>query len=168
MGKYDVTFSCGHEATVTLFGKIKDREKRIEWYKDHGVCPECYGKLKAEHLEAKMARRSDKVEMSYKEYKNKYDRCKTVPGSYNEKTKTVVVYVDKRLKMKEELMELFAELVESTHISAQAAFISYFDQGIYKRKLEPGYDRYEILQRIQEKAIPYAELFDDDEVISTF
>ena len=168
MGKYDVTFSCGHETTVTLFGKIKEREKRIEWYKEHGLCPDCYSKQRAEQLNNKMARRSDKIEMSYKEYKAKYDRCKTVPDSYNKETKTVVVYVDRRIKMKEELMELFAELVGGTHISAQAAFVSYFDQGVYRRKLEPSYDRYEILQRIQEKAIPYAELFDDDEVISTF
>lgn len=91
-----------------------------------------------------------------------------MPGSYNNETKTIVVYVDRRLKMKEELMKLFEQLVEGTHISAQAAFVSYFEQGVYRRKLEPSHDRYEILLKIQEKAIPYAELFDEDEVISSF
>lgn len=46
--KYDVTFSCGHTETVELFGKSADRERRIEWYKEHGVCTECYKKQQAE------------------------------------------------------------------------------------------------------------------------
>ena len=30
--KYDVTFSCGHTATIELFGPTKDRERKISWY----------------------------------------------------------------------------------------------------------------------------------------
>lgn len=39
--KYDVTFSCGHEGTVTLFGKGSERERKLEWYKNYGMCPTC-------------------------------------------------------------------------------------------------------------------------------
>lgn len=42
MAKYDVTFSCGHTDTVVLFGKVKDRERKIEWYESSCLCPECY------------------------------------------------------------------------------------------------------------------------------
>ena len=41
MAKYDVTFSCGHTETVEMFGKIADRERKIEWYRDHCQCSEC-------------------------------------------------------------------------------------------------------------------------------
>jgi hypothetical protein len=37
----------------------------------------------------------DEVEMHYREYKEKYPKCKTKPGSYNGTTKTIVVYIPK-------------------------------------------------------------------------
>lgn len=53
--KYDVEFSCGHIGTVTLFGKHKDREWRLEKYRENGLCEECqkklHDKLNAEALE---------------------------------------------------------------------------------------------------------------------
>lgn len=42
MAKYDVTFSCGHTAEVQLFGKVKDRQSRIKWLEECGICPDCY------------------------------------------------------------------------------------------------------------------------------
>ena len=51
--KYDVTFSCGHTATVELFGPGKERERKISWYETHGECPECYkARKQAEREEA--------------------------------------------------------------------------------------------------------------------
>lgn len=46
--KYTVTFSCGHEAKVELFGKTSERDRRIAWYEKEGVCPDCYRKMKEE------------------------------------------------------------------------------------------------------------------------
>lgn len=40
--KYDVKFSCGHTHTVEIFGSGKDRERKIEWYENEGLCPDCY------------------------------------------------------------------------------------------------------------------------------
>lgn len=42
MAKYDVTYSCGHSATVELFGKNVDRENKLKWMAEKGLCPECY------------------------------------------------------------------------------------------------------------------------------
>lgn len=42
MAKYDVTYSCGHSATVELFGKNADRESKLKWMAEKGLCPECY------------------------------------------------------------------------------------------------------------------------------
>ena len=40
--EYDITYGCGHEGVVNLVGKTKDREYKLEWYKNFGDCPECY------------------------------------------------------------------------------------------------------------------------------
>lgn len=40
--KYYVTFSCGHEGEVNLYGKAAERDIRIAWYEKKGICPDCY------------------------------------------------------------------------------------------------------------------------------
>lgn len=40
--KYNITYSCGHEGVVTLFGKQADRDKMIKFYEEKGICPDCY------------------------------------------------------------------------------------------------------------------------------
>ena len=42
MAKYDVVFSCGHEERIELFGKGTERERKIAWFKKHGLCSDCY------------------------------------------------------------------------------------------------------------------------------
>ena len=59
MAKYDVKFSCGHEATVELFGKSSERERKIAWFERYGLCPCCY---KAEQQD-KAAKRAEKWEL---------------------------------------------------------------------------------------------------------
>lgn len=46
--KYDVTYSCGHDGVVTLFGKGAERERKLAWYASSGLCPECYKAQMAE------------------------------------------------------------------------------------------------------------------------
>lgn len=54
--KYDVKFSCGHTETIELFGKTKDREDRIKYFEERGVCSECYReRCKAENAKAAAA-----------------------------------------------------------------------------------------------------------------
>ena len=40
--KYYVTFSCGHEGEVNLYGKAAERDRRIAWYEKEGICPDYY------------------------------------------------------------------------------------------------------------------------------
>lgn len=42
VAKYDITYSCGHKDTVTLFGPTAERDRKIEWMESKGLCPECY------------------------------------------------------------------------------------------------------------------------------
>lgn len=44
MAKYTIIMSCGHEDTVELFGKTSDRERKIEYFQQSGLCKECYKK----------------------------------------------------------------------------------------------------------------------------
>ncbi len=53
--KYDVTYSCGHEGVVQLYGKGSERERKIEWYESCGLCPECY-KAHMREEEAKLVK----------------------------------------------------------------------------------------------------------------
>ena len=55
MAKYNVVFSCGHEAEVELFGPETERRKKIEYFKDRGICPECYNALKAAEADERKA-----------------------------------------------------------------------------------------------------------------
>lgn len=40
--KYDITYSCGHTATIQLYGNTAERERKIAWMERDGLCPECY------------------------------------------------------------------------------------------------------------------------------
>ena len=44
MAKYTIKMGCGHTDTVELFGKDKDRKRKIEYFEEHGLCKECYKK----------------------------------------------------------------------------------------------------------------------------
>lgn len=42
MAKYSITMSCGHDEMVELFGPMKERERKIEWFNESGLCKKCY------------------------------------------------------------------------------------------------------------------------------
>lgn len=92
MAKYEVHFSCGHTATIDLVGTYKERQARIQYLGEKGVCPDCYSAKKA----AEYSKSCEIIEMHYGEYCNKYHGCKTVDGSYNKATKTIKVYVPRQ------------------------------------------------------------------------
>lgn len=49
--KYTITMSCGHEDCIELFGKEKERDRKIEYFETHGLCKECYRKKKEEEAQ---------------------------------------------------------------------------------------------------------------------
>ena len=45
MAKYSYQYACGHgKATVNLFGKESDRQRKLAWYAETHVCPDCFKK----------------------------------------------------------------------------------------------------------------------------
>ncbi len=87
--KYEVNFSCGHTETTELFGPYEQRRRKIAWFEECGICSKCY----KERKEIENSIGCNEVEMFYGEFKKNYSNCKTKAGSYNGKTKTIVVYV---------------------------------------------------------------------------
>lgn len=87
--KYDIKFSCGHEHQIELFGKTSDRERKIAYFENFGVCPDCYREQK--NIENTIG--CEEIEIPYKDYKQNYPSCRTKAGSYNGETKTIIVYV---------------------------------------------------------------------------
>ena len=39
--KYEISYSCGHQEDVRLYGSRKDRESRADWLAN-GICSKCY------------------------------------------------------------------------------------------------------------------------------
>lgn len=46
--KYEVLMSCGHKETVELLGKHEDRNRKIKYFEESGLCKECYKKAMQE------------------------------------------------------------------------------------------------------------------------
>jgi len=42
MAQYDVKMSCGHVETVSLYGPVRERERKMEWMGRERLCRECY------------------------------------------------------------------------------------------------------------------------------
>lgn len=98
MAKYSIKFSCGHTHAVAITGSVAEQERKAQWYKDCGICPDCYTAKKAAEREAKY----EVIEMHYGEYKRNYSDCKTVAGSYDSANKTIKVYVPRDKKENDE------------------------------------------------------------------
>lgn len=97
MAKYNVRFSCGHTETIELFGKVRERERKIAYYEECGCCSACYREKQRLEMEAKAKKEGlECVEMHYGDYKRDYADAKTVPGSYNGETKTIKVWIKKK------------------------------------------------------------------------
>lgn len=65
--KYDITYSCGHTGIVELTGKGTEREKRIHFLTEYGLCPDCYKNKKQEEKKAEPFQ----IEVRLQPFKNK-------------------------------------------------------------------------------------------------
>ena len=90
MAKYDVTYNCKHEATVELYGRVRDRMDKINWM-ERTLCPDCYAREQAQKENEGM--QIKEVKMHYSEYKKNYAKCKSLPSTYNKYSKTIIVLV---------------------------------------------------------------------------
>ena len=88
MGKEKIKFSCGHVEERQLYGTMKEREKKKEYFEKHGVCSECYKKQQQKDV----LENKNGVEMKYSDFKIVENLgIKSVPGTYNAQKKTILV-----------------------------------------------------------------------------
>ncbi len=116
MGKYNVTHKCGCEKEYQLFGKIADRERKIEYLKDVN----CY-KCEQKELANKLINDDDYeiIQMDYTTYKiNKEIGVKdkeliAIQDTYNAGTKTInVLKLKSQNKTKLENLMLISDTKE--------------------------------------------------------
>lgn len=61
MAQYDVTFGCGHSGIVNLVGKNTERERKLRYFEECGMCSDCYRKKKEKEREAAKVRAIQRV-----------------------------------------------------------------------------------------------------------
>lgn len=49
--RYNITFSCGHEGSVQIYGNKSEREYKKQWWETEGECPECFQATKQREKE---------------------------------------------------------------------------------------------------------------------
>lgn len=121
--KYDITFSCGHTETVQIYGSAAERARKVVYYEQHGICKDCYKAQK----ESEASHGCDEIRMSYRDYKNEHSSCKTKSGSYDSKSKTIVVYVPKSKKTSTKILPSKSEIFKAAHNIARALKDAYPD-----------------------------------------
>jgi len=47
MATYNVTYSCGHEGELQLYGPHKERERKLDYFRKHGLCKACWAAQQA-------------------------------------------------------------------------------------------------------------------------
>lgn len=87
--KYIVKFSCGHEEEIQVYGSREERERKVKYFEECGLCHDCYVAEK----KGKLGVETKEVEMFYGDYKRDYNDCTTKAGSYDKKSKTIIVNV---------------------------------------------------------------------------
>lgn len=86
MAKYSIVFSCGHEERIELLGPVKDRERKIAYFQEQGLCSECYRKQRQAKQRIKPTSR-----IKYAEYKAKDLIYEAIKDTYNADDKTIEV-----------------------------------------------------------------------------
>lgn len=107
MAKYTVKFSCGHTQTIQLYGAEKERAKKIEYFREYGLCSACY----TANRDAEMAKGCIQKPMKYADYKRTWYWCNTKWNSYSAKDKTIIVYIPQNIVDFESTVSKFAQNV---------------------------------------------------------
>ena len=51
MAWYEIEYKCGHKDRMQLYGPYTERNRRIEWYKENVICPDCRAAKQKEEAE---------------------------------------------------------------------------------------------------------------------
>lgn len=51
MAWYEIEYKCGHKDRMQLYGPYAERNRKIEWYKENVICPNCRAATQKEEAE---------------------------------------------------------------------------------------------------------------------
>lgn len=126
---------CGCEFKINRrnFFNRRSADEWVEWAESSGyydTCSECYKKMKDEQY--KLAKEkiindiendgNEVKEMHYKDYKNNYSDCLTIPDSYNPETKTIKVIIpnyDKKVLIMDKVISGLRVLIKKDKESSE-------------------------------------------------
>ena len=111
---------CGERFTVKT--KQRNRQTADQWEEwaagNYTLCRSCYIDQEREYTEKNIdSNKYEIIEIHYGKYKNEYNNCKTVPGTYNPETKTIKVIIEKEIPMEERVKtaaKFASEMANST------------------------------------------------------
>lgn len=59
--KYTIKMGCGHEDVINVIGKMSERERKIKYYEDYGLCNKCYEEKKKKEYEKKAKEKEERL-----------------------------------------------------------------------------------------------------------
>lgn len=130
--KYTVTYVCGHEGEIQLYGKNEDREKKLKWLEEYAICPDCYAKELEEERNAAASAANAKVQelglpqlkgsrkqirwaltLRDKQVAAEADRIKELEQSI-EKYPEIAMRVEEELVMQKKFFQWMKQIAESS------------------------------------------------------
>ena len=117
--KYDVTYTCGHVATIQLYGKTAERESRIKYLEGNCVCPECY---KAQKDAERKAENEKSAEAAKDRGMQELSGSPKQVAWANTIREKVMAYIDKTMDLEDERVKNLIQYINTSADTKSASW----------------------------------------------
>lgn len=117
--KYDVTYTCGHIATIQLYGKTSEREKRIKYLEGNCVCPECYKAQKDAERKAENEKAAEAAETRGMQELSGSPKQVAWANTIREKA---MQYIDKTMNLEDERVKNLIQYINTNADTKSASW----------------------------------------------
>lgn len=117
--KYDVTYTCGHVATIQLYGKTAERESRIKYLEGNCVCPECYKAQKDAERKAENEKAAEAAETRGMQELSGSPKQVAWANTIREK---VMEYIDKTMNLEDERVKNLIQYINASADTKSASW----------------------------------------------
>ena len=117
--KYDVTYTCGHVATIQLYGKTSERENRIKYLEGNCVCPECYKAQKDAERKAENEKAAEAAETRGMQELSGSPKQVAWANTIREK---VMKYIDKTMNLEDERVKNLIQYINTNADTKSASW----------------------------------------------
>ena len=117
--KYDVTYTCGHVATIQLYGKTSERESRIKYLEGNCDCPECYKAQKEAERKAENEKSAEAAETRGMQELSGSPKQVAWANTIREK---VMAYIDKTMSIEDERVKNLIQYINTSADTKSASW----------------------------------------------